>query len=73
MPFTSSFTSFFWGAASRSKNLGTKFGDRPHETEGSHTPNAETIAAMEEGERIARDPNWPTYTDLDKMWEDLKK
>ena len=45
----------------------------PFIIEGSHTPNAETIAAMEEGERIARDPNWPTYTDLDKMWEDLKK
>jgi DNA-damage-inducible protein J len=36
-------------------------------------PNAETIAAMEEGDRIARDPNWPTYTNLDKMWEDLAK
>lgn len=45
----------------------------PFIIEGSHTPNAETIAAMEEGERIARDPNWPTYTDLGKMWEDLKK
>lgn len=45
----------------------------PFIIEGSHTPNAETIAAMEEGERIASDPNWPTYTDLDKMWEDLKK
>ena len=36
-------------------------------------PNAETIAAMEEGDRIARDPNWPTYTNLGKMWEDLAK
>ena len=36
-------------------------------------PNAETIAAMEEGDRIARDPNWPTYTNLDKMWKDLAK
>ena len=36
-------------------------------------PNAETIAAMEEGDRIARDPNWPTYTNPDKMWEDLAK
>lgn len=45
----------------------------PFIIEGSHIPNAETIAAMEEGERIAHDPNWPTYTDLDKMWEDLKK
>ncbi len=45
----------------------------PFIIEGSRTPNAETIAAMEEGERIARDPNWPTYTNLDKMWEDLEK
>ena len=45
----------------------------PFIIEGSHVPNTETIAAMEEGERIARNPNWPTYTDLDKMWEDLEK
>ena len=36
-------------------------------------PNAETIAAMEEGERIAHDPNHPTYTDLGQMWKDLAK
>ena len=36
-------------------------------------PNAETIAAMEEGERIAHDPNNPTYTDLGQMWKDLAK
>ena len=45
----------------------------PFIIEGSHVPNAETIAAMEEGDRIAHDPNWPTYTNLDKMWEDLAK
>ena len=45
----------------------------PFIIEGSPVPNTETIAAMEEGERIARNPNWPTYTDLDKMWEDLEK
>ena len=45
----------------------------PFIIEGTNIPNAETIAAMEEGDRIARDPNWPTYTDLDKMWEDLAK
>lgn len=45
----------------------------PFIIEGSHVPNAETIAAMEEGERIAHDPNWPTYSNLDKMWEDLAK
>lgn len=38
-----------------------------------HIPNADTIAAMEEGDRIAHDPNWPTYTDADKMWKDLEK
>ena len=36
-------------------------------------PNAETIAAMEEGERIAHDPNHPAYTDLAQMWKDLAK
>ena len=36
-------------------------------------PNAETIAAMEEGDRIANDPNWPTYSNLDEMWKDLAK
>ena len=45
----------------------------PFIIEGTNTPNAETIAAMEEGDRIARDPNWPTYTDLGKMWKDLAK
>ena len=45
----------------------------PFLIEGTHVPNAETIAAMEEGDRIARDPNSPTYTDLGKMWEDLAK
>ena len=45
----------------------------PFIIEGTNTPNAETIAAMEEGDRIARDPNWPTYTNLGKMWKDLAK
>ena len=45
----------------------------PFIIEGTNTPNAETIAAMEEGDRIARDPNWPTYTNMGKMWEDLAK
>ncbi len=45
----------------------------PFLIEGTHIPNAETIAAMEEGDRIARNPNSPTYTDLGKMWEDLAK
>lgn len=45
----------------------------PFIIEGTNTPNAETIAAMEEGNRIAHDPNWPTYTNMGKMWEDLAK
>ena len=36
-------------------------------------PNAETIAAMLEAERIENDPNVKGYTDLDKLFEDLKK
>jgi DNA-damage-inducible protein J len=35
-------------------------------------PNAETIAAMEEAERIARDPNVKGYTNLDELFKDLK-
>lgn len=34
----------------------------PFIIEGKHVPNAETIAAMEEGNQIARDPNRPRYT-----------
>ncbi len=36
-------------------------------------PNKETIAAMLEAERIAHDPNVKHYTDLDEMFEELKK
>ncbi len=43
----------------------------PFIIEGTHVPNAETIAAMEEGDRIAHDPNHPTYTNLEQMWKDL--
>lgn len=45
----------------------------PFIIEGSHIPNAETIAAMEEGERIAHDPSWPTYDNLGRLWKDLAK
>ena len=44
----------------------------PFIIEGTHVPNAETIAAMEEGERIAHDPNWPRYT-LDEALAELKR
>lgn len=36
-------------------------------------PNKETLAAMLEAERIARDPNVKKYDDLDELFEDLKK
>ena len=36
-------------------------------------PNAETIAALLEAERIAKDPNVKGYTDLDQLFADLKK
>ena len=37
------------------------------------TPNAETIAAMEEGDRIVNDPNRKHFKSLDDLWEDLEK
>ena len=36
-------------------------------------PNAETIAAMLDAERIAKDPNVKGYTDLTELFADLKK
>lgn len=35
-------------------------------------PNKETIAAMLEAERIAKDPNVKGYNNLDELFEDLK-
>lgn len=35
-------------------------------------PNAETVAAMLEAKRIAKDPNVKKYTDLDALFADLK-
>lgn len=34
-------------------------------------PNPETIAAMEEAERISRDPSVKGYTDIDLMMKEL--
>ncbi len=34
-------------------------------------PNAETIAAMAEAERISRDPSVKGYTDVDQMMKEL--
>lgn len=36
-------------------------------------PNKETIAAMLEAERIAKDPSVKGYTDLDELFADLNK
>jgi DNA-damage-inducible protein J len=35
-------------------------------------PNAETIAAIEEGRRLARDPNAKRYDNLDDLFRDLR-
>ena len=35
-------------------------------------PNRETMAAMLEAERIAKDPSVKGYTDLDELFADLK-
>lgn len=35
-------------------------------------PNKETIAAMIEAERIAKDPAVKGYSDLDELFKDLK-
>jgi DNA-damage-inducible protein J len=38
----------------------------------SRTPNNETIAAMSEAEKIARDPSIKAYSNLDELFRDLK-
>ena len=38
-----------------------------------HPPNKETIAAMLEAERIAKDPSVKGYDNLDELFSDLKK
>jgi DNA-damage-inducible protein J len=35
-------------------------------------PNAETLQAIEEGRRIARDPNVKGYRNLDDLFRDLR-
>ena len=44
----------------------------PFIIEAPHIPNAETIAAMEEGDRIVNDPTRKRYTDLNELWKDLE-
>lgn len=38
----------------------------------TNQPNKETIAAMLEAERIAKDPSVKGYTDLDQLFADLE-
>jgi len=38
----------------------------------SRVPNAETVAAMLEADRIAHDPSVKGYTDLNELFKDLK-
>ena len=45
----------------------------PFIIEGPPRPNPETLEAIAEGERLAADPDAPTYTDLDQLWTDLAK
>ena len=35
-------------------------------------PNADTVSAMLEADKIAHDPNIKGYTDLDELFKDLK-
>jgi antitoxin component of RelBE/YafQ-DinJ toxin-antitoxin module len=44
----------------------------PFIIEGPHVPNAETIAAMEEGDRIAHDPTRRRYT-LEEAFAELAR
>lgn len=45
----------------------------PFIIEGPPRPTRETLDAIAEGERLAADPDAPTYTDLDQLWADLAK
>ena len=38
-----------------------------------HVPNAVTMAAMQEAERIARDPNVKRYSDVEEALKELKR
>ncbi|AGL01689.1 type II toxin-antitoxin system RelB/DinJ family antitoxin [Desulfoscipio gibsoniae] len=38
-----------------------------------NTPNAVTIAAMQEAERVARDPNAKRYSDVEEALRELKR
>mgnify|MGYP004694042323 CR=1 FL=1 len=44
----------------------------PFIIEGERKPNAETIAALKEGDRIVRDSTRKRFTNLDELWKDLE-
>lgn len=48
-----------------------KLGKIPFEISGN-TPNAETIAAMEEADSISRDPNTKVYLTSKELFEELR-
>lgn len=64
MNMTTAFT-VFAKAAVRQQRI-------PFELVASHIPNAETIAAMEEADRISRDPNAKKYTNVKDLFEELR-
>ncbi len=35
-------------------------------------PNARTLAAMEEAERISKDPDWPSYSSAEELFAALE-
>jgi len=45
----------------------------PFELKVPRVPNAETIEAIEEGRRIAKDPNVKGYTDMNELWKALAR
>lgn len=64
MNMTTAFT-VFAKAAVRQQKI-------PFELAASHVPNAETIMAMEEADRISRDPNAKKYTNVKELFEELR-
>ncbi len=45
---------------------------QPDDAHTAEVPNAETITALLEAERIAKDPVVKGYTNLDELFADLK-
>lgn len=43
-----------------------------NEPDNIEVPNAETIAAMEEAEKLSHDPNAKTFTSVEELFKDLE-